>query len=313
MIRNVFQTLATAAEANQRVALALLAQVKGSSPQKAGALAVFFPDGRQTGTLGGGCLEAEAGQLAQQALATGAPQPFDILLDGGFRWDDGMICGGRVTGWVLPDAQAAGADYWRTLADTPSTISWGVTPTFEFIAGDAVRKAGEDLIYQAVAAPPISLWIAGAGHVSQAVAPLASSVGFAVSVFDDREALASREYFGSGIDLRSGPWEELIQLKPQGQTYGVVMTRGHEHDATILRTWLRRDFAYLGMIGSKRKARLMREAFVQEGVATAEQMDLVECPVGLAIGAISPAEIALSIVARLVEFRASRGSGESRS
>ena len=83
-------------------------------------------------------------------------------------------------------------------------------------------------------------------------------------------------------------------------------------DAEVLRAWLAQPLAWLGMIGSRRKARLMREAFVAEGVATAERMAEVECPVGLEIGAVSPQEIAVSIVARLIERRANSAALSAR-
>src|SRR5580698_5599941 len=112
----VFQALADAAASGEKVALALISGVKGSSPQKVGAKALFYPDGRIVGTLGGGCLEAEIQQRAQQALLTGRPAAFDLLLDHDFGWDDGLICGGKVCGLILPEAVSAGAEFWGRLA-----------------------------------------------------------------------------------------------------------------------------------------------------------------------------------------------------
>jgi xanthine dehydrogenase accessory factor len=286
----------------------VLTSVKGSSPQKAGALAVFHADGRIDGTLGGGCLEAEAGRLALESLVTGKPAPFDVVLDGGFRWDDGMICGGRMTGWVIPGAQRAGAEFWETLAAARAPLPWGITQDFTFISGDPARRCMDDLVHHGIVMPSIALWIAGAGHVAQAVAPLAHEVGFDVHVFDDRPELASRQFFREPITLHPGSWPELLAASPQEACFALVMTRGHEHDAQVLREWLKHRFGFLGMIGSKRKARLMREAFVAEGVATTGQMDAVECPVGIEIDAVSPQEIAVSIVARLIERRAALAS-----
>src|SRR5580692_12176953 len=106
----VFQVLADAAQRGERVALALISGVKGSSPQKVGAKALFYPDGRIHGTLGGGCLEAEIQQRAIQSLRTGQPAAFDLLLDHDFGWDDGLICGGKVFGVILPNAGGAGRE-----------------------------------------------------------------------------------------------------------------------------------------------------------------------------------------------------------
>src|SRR5438128_11362546 len=109
MKSGVFQALAEAAESGMPVTLGIITGVKGSSPQKVGAKALFYADGRITGTLGGGCLEAEIQQRAIQSLRTGKSSTFDLLLDHDFGWDDGLICGGNVFGLILPNSQAAGA------------------------------------------------------------------------------------------------------------------------------------------------------------------------------------------------------------
>src|ERR1700752_674671 len=88
-------------------ALGLISSIKGSSPQKQGAKALFFADGRIIGTLGGGCLEAEIQDRARRALRTQIPAAFELVLDHDFGWDDGLICGGKVTGLILPRAGEA--------------------------------------------------------------------------------------------------------------------------------------------------------------------------------------------------------------
>src|ERR1700761_6189082 len=111
----VFQALASAARNGEPVALGLISGVKGSSPQKVGAKALFYRDGRIQGTLGGGCLEAEIQQRAIQSLRSGEPAKFDLLLDHDFGWDDGLICGGKVFGVILPNAQNVGEKFWNEL------------------------------------------------------------------------------------------------------------------------------------------------------------------------------------------------------
>src|SRR5215470_11381391 len=112
----VFEALAQAARDREPVALGIITGVKGSSPQKIGAKALFYSDGRIKGTLGGGCLEAEIQQRAIQALRSGGASTFDLLLDHDFGWDDGLICGGKVFGLILPNAQNAGEKFWSELA-----------------------------------------------------------------------------------------------------------------------------------------------------------------------------------------------------
>ena len=108
----LFQALAQAARSGEPVALGIISGVKGSSPQKVGAKALFYADGRIKGTLGGGCLEAEIQQRAIQSLRTGKPETFDLLLDHDFGWDDGLICGGKVLGVILPNAERTGEQFW---------------------------------------------------------------------------------------------------------------------------------------------------------------------------------------------------------
>src|ERR1041385_7399250 len=122
----VFQALAEAAKNHEPVTLGIISGVKGSSPQKVGAKALFYADGRIKGTLGGGCLEAEIQQRAVQALRTGESSTFDLLLDHDFGWDDGLICGGKVFGLILPNAQNVGADFWERLASRQRASRWGV-------------------------------------------------------------------------------------------------------------------------------------------------------------------------------------------
>src|SRR5947208_5563657 len=118
----VFQALADAARQREPVALGIISGVKGSSPQKVGAKALFYSDGRIKGTLGGGCLEAEIQQRAIESLRTGKASTFDLLLDHDFGWDDGLVCGGKVFGVILPQAQNLGADFWSELAERRTTL-----------------------------------------------------------------------------------------------------------------------------------------------------------------------------------------------
>src|SRR5437762_11321797 len=126
----IFQELAQAASKGEPVALGIISGVKGSSPQKVGAKAIFYADGRIKGTMGGGCLEAEIQQRAIQSLRTGEASAFDLLLDHDFGWDDGLICGGKVFGLILPNAQSAGENLWSNLAERERTQSWGVRKDF---------------------------------------------------------------------------------------------------------------------------------------------------------------------------------------
>jgi xanthine dehydrogenase accessory factor len=306
----VFQALAEAAQSGEPVVLGIISGVKGSSPQKIGAKALFYADGRIKGTLGGGCLEAEIQQRAIQALRTGQPATFDLLLDHDFGWDDGLICGGKVFGLILPNAQNAGEKFWTELAERKSRVSWVVQKDFSFKAAPFHSTADSltqspDLLYQETVAPPCALWIAGAGHIAQAVAPLAAQLDFSVTVFDDRPALANHQFFPEEISLQADVWDKLLALQlPETPSFALIVTRGHRHDALVLKDWIKKPFLFLGMIGSSRKARTIFEHFIEEKLATAEELKRVACPVGIKIRSQSVTEIAVSIMAQFIDKRA---------
>lgn len=298
-----FQELAAASRGPVRFALAILTAIKGSSPQKSGAKAIFFEDGRMVGTLGGGCLEAEIRKRSFDALRDGSGERFDLVLDHDFGWDDGLICGGKVSCIIVPHPAAA-LHLWEELAARRSVTDWGIRS--DYTAG-LWTESGEWL-YRETARPPEQLWIAGAGHVARAVAPLAQQLDFAVTVFDDRPAMAHPQFFPEATKLRLDYWDKLLAepLPTVAPVLGLILTRGHQHDALVLSRWVHWPFSFLGMIGSRRKKRIIFDHFIAEGIASEEQLSRVSCPVGLAIGSVSLNEIALSIVAQLVQNRAER-------
>ena len=305
----VFQALAEAARDGEAVALGIITGVKGSSPQKVGAKALFYADGRIKGTLGGGCLEAEIQQRAIQSLRAGTGASFDLLLDHDFGWDDGLVCGGKVGGVILPNAQAAGREFWDQLAARRATVAWGVKRDYAIAAAplETAAEAGAWLYRETVTAP-CALWIAGAGHVAQAVAPLALQLDFGVSVFDDRPALVSHAWFPREVTLHADVWDKLMAVPlPAVPTFGLIVTRGHRHDALVLKEWIHRPLVFVGMIGSARKARTIFDHFLEEKLATPEQLQRVACPVGIKIRSRSVMEIAVSIVAQFIEKRAELG------
>jgi xanthine dehydrogenase accessory factor len=318
-----YEQLVAALEQDQPFTLALISGVKGSSPQRLGAKALFFQDGRIVGTLGGGCLEAEVHARAKKALKSGQSATFEMLLDHDFGWDDGLICGGSVSGLILPGARKS-AELWRKLAATTEAVRWGVKKDFSIAlvegrAGSPLPAAGtqssdgahgvtrptSEWLYTETVSPLPALWIAGSGHIAQAVAPLALKLEFDVTVFDDRPELANPQFFPPDTRLRVGGWHELLQDPlPKQPAFGLIVTRGHQHDALVLTEWIHRPFVFLGMIGSRRKARIIREQFVRQKIATAEEMDKVACPVGVDIRAQSTQEIGVSILAQYIQKRA---------
>jgi len=151
--------------------------------------------------------------------------------------------------------------------------------------------------------PAPRLVIVGAGHVSQHVARMAAEVGFRVQVLDDREAFANRERFPSADEVTVADIAGFLAgAELPAAAYLVVVTRGHTHDLAAMRALAGRPLRYVGMIGSRTKVERVFDALASEG-APAEWLSQVRAPIGLQIGAITPEEIAVSIVAELVAVR----------
>jgi xanthine dehydrogenase accessory factor len=161
--------------------------------------------------------------------------------------------------------------------------------------------------------PAPLLVIVGGGHVGQALAALARFAGFDILVLDDRAEFAAEAIFPPGTALRCGDIaKELSALPLGGDAYVVVVTRGHQHDQAALAACIRKPAAYIGMIGSKRKVAMIRKSLFDSGLASEEELGRLHAPIGLAIGAQTVPEIAVSIVAELISVLR-KGEGGARS
>lgn len=309
----------------------------GSTPQKAGAKALFEAAGAVHGTLGGGCLEAEARRRALHSLDTDHAIAYDLRLDSIEGWDDGLVCGGKVRLFSDP-APARNAAAWRTMLNAADRGAAGLLLTViqhpdhtpgdahwiradDFAAGalgldaaqlDAVlrgERAASILqkdteIFAEPVAPPPRLIVAGAGHIGKAVTALAAQVGFAVTVIDDRPLFANTANLPGATRVICGDIAgELAAIPKDARSYIVIVTRGHRHDGDALAACVGAEAAFIGMIGSRRKSLLIRREIVARGLATQEAVDRVVSPIGLDLGARTVDEIALSIVAQLTGLR----------
>jgi xanthine dehydrogenase accessory factor len=322
-------------------------ETRGSTPQKAGAAMLVFPDGGQRGTLGGGCVEAEVKQKALRVLSEGAgkPEVLTFSLDDNYGWDDGLICGGRMSILAVPLQRTTG-EYYRNLrklveagqgcteAVVVNEQAAGVTVgnRYLFDAADQLlsaevarmsdhsfwrelrlaplRERPRPSVRHGVAylpiLPRITLLIVGGGHVGQAVAKLAAEVDFDVWVIDDRERYASRERFPSAQRLIVGDigncLKELAERDITPSVYAIIVTRGHGHDEEALYHLATTSAGYVGLIGSKRKIKLIYQDLLAKDIPQ-DVLDRVHAPLGLEIGSQTVPEIAISIVAELIAYR----------
>ncbi|MCB1096604.1 MAG: XdhC family protein [Verrucomicrobiae bacterium] len=318
--RQIDEALRASLADGMRPVLATVLQAQGSTPLATGAKAVIAADGSLiAGTIGGGLVESEAQQRAITVAARAEPEVFDFHLHGPGGTDAYPVCGGTVRTLLQPvsgDEAAAYTAASRAASDrltgtlTTSINSHGdtVRVTTEWREGLAQKNAAvyefegnREWLHESVVPVPLLL-IVGAGHVGQALAAQAHLAGFEITVVDDRPELLAPELFPGGAQLVCGAIaENVAALHFDNHTFVALVNRGHRADAEALAACIHKPCAYLGMIGSRRKARLMRDHFLTEQLATAGEFDRVRIPIGLDIGAETAPEIAAAIVAQLIE------------
>ncbi len=146
------------------------------------------------------------------------------------------------------------------------------------------------------------VYLFGGGHVSLAVARVAHLAGFGIAIVDDREAFANAERFPMAAEIHASYEDAFAKIQPNAASYLVIVTRGHKEDMRVLAWTVGTAARYIGMIGSKRKVIAVYKALEKEGIAL-HTFERIHAPVGLDIGALTPEEIAVSIVAELIAVR----------
>jgi xanthine dehydrogenase accessory factor len=324
--------------------LAVILEAEGSTPRGAGTKMAVCSDSRAVGTVGGGKIESFAIERAGLLLAATASgespdlaEEYALDLMGNKVGDDSMICGGRVRllierirdphpfaealevlagggarvlvfdsapGGFIAVLDEQGGIAWRKPGASAS-ISIDRQAALDSIAGrQALSSESDGRLYDPLL-PPDRLLILGAGHVGRSLAELASRVGFQTTVVDDRLELADPARFNPSIRVLAGDFGRHIAEFPFGpSTYAVIVTPNHRADLECIRAVLKRDYRYAGFIGSRRKVRMTLAALKEEGFAP-ERVDALCAPIGLDIGAQTPEEIAVAILAELIAWRRS--------
>jgi xanthine dehydrogenase accessory factor len=341
-MRDVLGSLIKALEQDRELIVCQVVETRGSTPQKAGAMMVVDPTGGQAGTLGGGCVENEVKLKAMQQIGGSRAAVHSFVLDHDYAWADGLICGGRMTIVTQPVRGSEPLAYFRAVelaAEEGAGFTEAVVIDELKCRGHALgsrflfdpagwlrasfphgaRREKLDLqisppadrpkpqVQRGIALlatwPRIRLVIVGAGHVGQAVGRLAAETDFDVWVVDDRQQYANSERFPAAQRILVGPLIDLLPaLEINAQTYALIVTRGHGHDQEALYHLAATPAAYVGLIGSRRKIRMIFENLRQEGVSE-RALERVAAPVGLDIGSETVNEIAVSIVAELIAQR----------
>lgn len=336
----MFRKAASALEASQSIALVTVIATIGSSPGKVGYKMLVTASSRETaGTIGGGLIEAKMIEEAKNMLTEPSTRVFGFNL-GGTPEDEKGICGGSVQllietfdrgslglfkrlseaignneAGVLVSIICPGKPPQKVfLADAgqidaamhtqfPSEIAAAIRDiTAEAQGARRVSTGGMDVFMESVTVSP-TVVLFGAGHLSSYVCKYAKSVHFRVVVCDDRYEYANRQRFPDADDIIVEDLGRIFQkIHIDGNSYVVIVTRGHKYDEIALAKAVETNARYIGMIGSKRKTLAILTRLRQKGVS-AERLNRVYSPIGVSIGALTPAEIALSIVCELVKIR----------
>jgi xanthine dehydrogenase accessory factor len=179
----------------------------------------------------------------------------------------------------------------------------------DFAAESGLICGGQMEVFIEPIEPSPAVYIFGAGHVGQFVARVAHDAGFRVHVVDDRDKFANRERFPDAAEIVVDDiptW--LANAALPASAYAVIVTRGHRHDLDALRALAPRNLRYLGLIGSRAKVKRIYDVLVEEQTVSVEQLERIHAPIGLDIGAVTPQEIAISIVAELIAIRRGRAT-----
>lgn len=265
---DIFEEIVRLRQQGTPAALATIIGTRGSTPGREAMRLLVRADGTFLGTVGGGCLEAEVYETAKEVMRDEKTRTLSFRLTEFESPENGLLCGGEVTVFVEP-------------LTTPSLL------------------------------------IFGGGHISKVLAHVGAMAGFRILVAEDREAFCTEERFPEATELHVGDLRALARELPLGPTsYVVVVTRGHKGDGEVLQGLAERarrggdrDLPrYLGMIGSRVKRTVLFRQLREEAGVDQEWLDRVRTPVGLEIGARSHEEIAIAIVAEMIQVR--RGGGK---
>jgi len=255
MSKDLYEEIVELLSKGTRAALATVIARKGATPRKDSAKMLVYEDGRQSGSIGGGFMEAEVCQEAKSLMATGKSKLMHFDLTNIDPEESALVCGGSMEVYVEP------------LLPNPT------------------------------------LFIFGAGHVSKAVAAAVRPIGFRTVIIDDRAKYANPERFPDADEIYVDSWENASKkLNINSFSYFFIATREHQFDLICLRIAVQSSASYIGMLGSRKKAKSLFEQLEKEGVDPSE-FQRVFVPAGIDIGSDTPEEIAVSITAELIAAR----------
>ena len=328
---NVYEIICDYLEKGKVGILATVIKRTGSAPREVGAKMFIGEDGKTFGTIGGGLLESGAYREALAIMHKGLTKIFSINMDADKIDAKDMLCGGNVKILfepvtrkhydvyrqieILEKSRQRGLIltgfgrnvFTKSLLDKDGNIT-GDMPDSQIIDQvKEVRHGKKPVLTEGYFADPIQvsfpLYLFGAGHVSQYISKIAKIADFHITVIDDRREFANSERFpDADAIIVANTHDAFCCLDFTGNEYVVIVTRSHEYDAEILEEVLKQKTRYVGMIGSKRKVKIILDSIKEKGFSDTV-LERIHAPIGIPIDAETPQEIAISIVAELVKVK----------
>ena len=300
-------------ELGRRVAVATVVATRRSAPRPVGSKLVVSETGQLAGSVSGGCVENDVVLAAQDVLAGGTPRLLTYGITDEMAFGIGLPCGGEIDVFVEELTDAERPDVTLTVVagdgvgerlDDPELVE-----AARRRGRSHVLELGDRTVLADVSAPPPRLFVYGAVDTAEALCRAAKLLGWRTVVADARASFATSERIPSADELLLlWPEEALAQVQPDPGTAVVVLTHDDKFDLPLIRGALASDAFYVGWIGSRRNQERRRDLLREEGVAD-DELDRIAGPSGLDIGADTPAETALSMLAEIVAVRANRAGG----
>ncbi len=327
-MRRLFEALLAQVSGQGDCMLVTIVGHAGSVPRGTGTQMLLNRAGRVAGTVGGGEAERTAIRLGTAMLAAGESGLHELAQRP--RAGEGAACAGGIT--LRFQYVACGDARWRDVADralkemeagrrvwliqrfsggAPALLAEDGAPVSGEAPDDAAALcAAQPVRTQSCFALPLlageRVVIFGAGHCAQALAPLLCGVGFRVTVYDDRAALADAAHFPQAERVLCAGLDRIADMLPLlADDFIVAMTSTHDGDACVLAQAMREEHAHVSMLGGTAKGAYVRGILRERGIPQA-RIDRLHTPIGLTIGAVTPQEIAVSIAAEMIAARAAR-------
>lgn len=298
----------------RKVAVATVIETWGSAPRAAGAMLVIDDAGDMAGSVSGGCVEGAVLVEAIEALTDGAARVLTYGVGDEDAFAVGLACGGTIRVLVEPVGGAMSVAHLEQIvaaraAKTPvayvvdlegaarTVVSDGHADRFR-LDRSGVEEDGRTFV--AIHNPPLRMVVVGAVHIAQALVGMARACGFAPVIIDPRGAFGSAARFPGETIIADWPDEAMDALAPDARTAVVTLTHDPKLDDPAILATLRTKAFYLGCLGSKR-THAKRVARLEDAGVAAEQIARIHAPVGLDLGGRQPAEIAVSVMAQVIE------------